>query len=133
MSTSPEQSAHAAADALIDAFAHHDRERYFSSFSPDASFVFHNVPVVLESRAAYEALWGEWERQGFKVLACVSEGGEVRMLGADVALFTHRVTTSLADAGEPSHERETIVFQRDGDGRWLAVHEHLSPVPAEAT
>lgn len=26
-------------------------------------------------------------------------------------------------------ERETIVFQRDGD-RWLAVHEHLSGDPA---
>jgi ketosteroid isomerase-like protein len=26
-------------------------------------------------------------------------------------------------------ERETIVFRREPDGRWLAVHEHLSPAP----
>ena len=30
-------------------------------------------------------------------------------------------------AGEETlHERETIVFAREEDGRWLAVHEHLS-------
>jgi ketosteroid isomerase-like protein len=29
-------------------------------------------------------------------------------------------------------ERETIVFRRAGGGRWLAVHEHLSPQPQEA-
>jgi ketosteroid isomerase-like protein len=26
-------------------------------------------------------------------------------------------------------ERETIVFRRHADGRWLGVHEHLSSQP----
>ena len=31
---------------------------------------------------------------------------------------------------ETLHERETIVFARQSDRSWLAVHEHRSPVPA---
>jgi ketosteroid isomerase-like protein len=27
------------------------------------------------------------------------------------------------------HERETIVMAHGADGRWLGVHEHLSPQP----
>src|SRR5829696_796084 len=30
---------------------------------------------------------------------------------------------------EAVEERETIVFARQPDGTWLAVHEHLSPMP----
>ena len=42
----------------------------------------------------------------------------------------HRVDTRIAThQGEAElHERETIVFRRD-DGRWSAIHEHLSPLP----
>ena len=45
--------------------------------------------------------------------------------------MTHRVRTSLAGADDVSCERETIVFRRGADGRWLAVHEHLSLDPEE--
>ncbi len=47
----------------------------------------------------------------------------------DVAVFTHRVHTvvRLGEAEEFLDERETIAFRQDGSGRWLAVHEHLSP------
>jgi uncharacterized protein (TIGR02246 family) len=133
MSASPEESARAAAQALISAFASHDRERYFSSFTPDASFIFHNVPQMLDSRAAYEALWTQWEQEGFRVRSCVSEDSELRMLSDDIALFKHRVTTHLDGVPEPSLERETIVLQRQAGGNWLAVHEHLSPLPREAS
>lgn len=46
----------------------------------------------------------------------------------DAAVFTHDVRTRVRmPAGEETlHERETIVFAREEDGRWLAVHEHLS-------
>ncbi|WP_258036684.1 nuclear transport factor 2 family protein [Streptomyces sp. SM10] len=46
----------------------------------------------------------------------------------DTAVFSHDVETRVAThAGEETvHERETIVFARGGDGRWTAVHEHLS-------
>jgi hypothetical protein len=33
---------------------------------------------------------------------------------------------------EALRERETIVFHRAPSGRWLAVHEHLSPLPGTA-
>ena len=52
----------------------------------------------------------------------------VQVIDADVVVFTHRVATHLRDAdGEHDlAERETIVFRRVADGRWLGVHEHLS-------
>ncbi len=53
-------------------------------------------------------------------------------LAGDVAVFTHRVSTRALSGGEEvtTDERETIVFRREADGRWLAIHEHLSPTPA---
>lgn len=118
----------AAADNLVDAFSKHDRERYFASFSKDASFIFHNLDRPLRDRAAYEAEWALWEeRDGFKVLSCHSSDRHLQMFG-NVAVFTHGVETQAEFGGEAvtSHERETIVFERQQDGRWLAVHEHLS-------
>ncbi|MGW4338675.1 nuclear transport factor 2 family protein, partial [Rhodococcus koreensis] len=61
-----------AIDALIRAFGEHDTTAYFSSFSPDATFVFYTHPEPLPSREAYRDLWTEWESDGFRVLACRS-------------------------------------------------------------
>jgi len=124
----------AAAAELVRTFGSGDVEGYFGCFAEDATFVFHSTPQVLESRAAYREEWASWERaDGFRVLACTSSEQRVQDLG-DVAVFTHRVRTRVHAAGEESelHERETIVFRRTGDGRWLGVHEHLSPEPAAA-
>ena len=57
----------------------------------------------------------------------------VQTLG-DAAIFAHRVLTrSTSNGGEiETDERETIVFQRQLDRSWLAVHEHLSPTPTTA-
>lgn len=118
----------AAADVLVEAFARHDRDAYFAAFAPEATFLFHNLDRRLESRAAYEAEWALWEaRDGFRVTGCRSTERRVQLLG-DVAIFTHAVETELSLAGKPvkSRERETIVFARNPEGRWLAVHEHLS-------
>jgi ketosteroid isomerase-like protein len=48
----------------------------------------------------------------------------------DFAILTHIVRTEIAtnQGQETLSERETIVFHRR-DGRWVAVHEHLSPRP----
>lgn len=121
-----------AAAAVVAAFARHDREAYFASFSPDATFIFHNHGSMLRSRAEYEELWRSWELEGFRVLGCASSNGSVQMLCDDVAVFTHSVRTATAldiDATQVK-ERETIVFQRIGNV-WLGVHEHLSldPIP----
>jgi len=127
---SDEQDVLAAAASLVQAFGHHDVDAYFAAFRPDATFCFYTHPRPLRSRAEYRQLWAEWERDGFRVLACESSEQHVQTLG-DVAVFTHRVATHVRAGGEESRldERETIVFVRTGTG-WGAVHEHLSPVSA---
>jgi ketosteroid isomerase-like protein len=90
--------------------------------------VFHTTPGRLESREAYDREWAGWRRDfGFKVCSCNSSAQRVQLLG-DVAIFTHSVRTEIVtnQAESTLLERETIVFQRR-NGRWIAVHEHLSP------
>jgi len=120
-----------AAAALVAAFGAHDVAGYFGSFAPDATFLFYTTPRRLGSRAAYEEEWRAWEGDGFRVLGCESLEGEVQLLTDDVAAFTHRVRTRVRTAGgvQDLAERETIVFRREADGRWLGVHEHLSAEP----
>lgn len=119
-----------AAAAIVDAFGRHDPKKYFSHFAPDATFVFHTTLKRLNTRAEYEAEWATWEKEdGFRVRSCKSSDQRVQILG-DVAVFTHSVQTELSTKQGPStvQERETIVFHRRG-GKWVAVHEHLSPLP----
>jgi uncharacterized protein (TIGR02246 family) len=121
----------AAAAQLVDAFGQHDTAAYFGCFAPDATFIFYTTPARLASRAEYEQLWAEWEREDkFRVRSCQSAGQSVQVVG-DAAIFSHEVTTVVSTrAGEESvQERETIVFRRLADGSWEAVHEHLSPQP----
>ena len=131
--TDTQQQVLEAAAALVDAFGAHDTAAYFGSFAPDATFVFHTADEPLRSRAEYERLWSSWEEDaGFHVVSCTSRDQHVQLVGAaDVAVFTHRVHTVVrtVDGEESLDERETIVFRRAEDGRWLAVHEHLSPTP----
>lgn len=120
-----------AADALVAAFARNDTEAYFAAFSEDATFIFHTTPGVLESRAAYRAVWDGWQRDGLRVLECRSSNRHLSLLGP-VAIFTHDVATRLLLGGETvdSLERETIVFrQQQENAPWLACHEHLSAMP----
>lgn len=116
----------AAAD-LVAAFGSHDTRRYFDGFAPEATFLFHAEPAILPNRSAYEALWAEWERDGFRVLSCQSLEPRVDLVTHDVAVFTHTVRTRLAGVADEQRERETIVFRREAGSRWLGVHEHLSP------
>jgi uncharacterized protein (TIGR02246 family) len=120
-----------AADGLVAAFASHDRDGYFASFDPDATFLFHTAPSLLGSRAAYEAEWRAWEAEGFHVDGCATSDRRIDLISDDVAVLTHRVRTRLAGGGDELRERETIVFRRNNDGQWLAIHEHLSPAPSE--
>lgn len=120
-----------AADALVAAFGRHDTKAYFDAFAPSATFIFYNLDRTLVDRAAYEAEWALWEsRDGFFVKACRSTDRSLYIVG-DVAIFTHAVETDLVIGGKSitNHERETIVFVHQPDGRWLAIHEHLSPLP----
>lgn len=87
---------------------------------------------MLVSRAAYEAEFTAWEAAGFRVLECRSREPRVQLAG-DVAIFTHRVSTLASTGGVETRtdERETIVFRRQADGGWIAIHEHLSPTPED--
>ncbi|AJK48972.1 YybH family protein [Burkholderia plantarii] len=126
------QQVMAADDALIDAFGRHDRTACFAAFAPEATFVLRHVAVPPGSRGAYERRWREWERDdGFAVHACESRERAVQLAGGDTAIFTHAVRTTVRmQAGEVClDERETIMCARRGE-RWLAIHEHLSPLPA---
>jgi uncharacterized protein (TIGR02246 family) len=129
---SREAAVRQAAAALVAAFASNDTEGYFACFSADASFVFHTLPQPLLSRSAYQALWQEWQGQGFAVLSCHSSNAQVALHG-DTAIFIHEVATHLRLEGQEHRlqERETIVFRRVAE-RWLACHEHLSAVSAPA-
>lgn len=118
------------ADSLVAAFRASDASAYFAHFAPDATFLFHDTPARIESRAAYERMWAEWERDaGFRVVECESTDGRVQEYG-DLAVFSHDVrTVRLVDGAEDEVlERETIVLHRRGDS-WTCVHEHLSGAP----
>ncbi|MBO0368597.1 nuclear transport factor 2 family protein [Pseudomonas putida] len=117
-----------AAAELVAAFASNDTERYFACFSEDATFVFHTLPQPLLSRQAYQALWQQWQEEGFKVLDCQSSNATISLQG-DLAIFIHSVATRITINGEEQQlaERETILFRRHNT-RWLACHEHLSMV-----
>ena len=120
-----------AADTLVAAFGRGDLDAYFDCFSPDATFLFHSTDALLPSTADYRCEWARWQHeQDFGVVDCATSDTVVRLHG-DTAVLTHRVRTTVTASGARSvlHERETIVFRRQEDGRWLAVHEHLSPAP----
>jgi ketosteroid isomerase-like protein len=124
--TTPTDDVLAAAAAMVSAFGAHDVAGYFASFDPEATFLFHNLDHLVTSRADYEDLWRAWEKDGFQVIACRSLEPRAQQVSTDSAVFTHRVRTTLAGQPQELPERETIVFRRDPDGRWLGVHEHLS-------
>lgn len=131
--TKDEDGVLAAAARLVDAFSRHDTEAYYAAFAADASFIFHNLDRVLTSRDAYRDEWRLWEeRDGFRVLSCRSTDQRIQMAG-EVAVFTHVVETNVSVGGETmtNRERETIVFRREAS-EWIAFHEHLSALPAQA-
>ena len=118
-----------AADDLVAAFAEERLIDYFRAFAPDATFVFHTTERRIESVAEYRRVWARWVADDdFRVLKCLSSDRKVQ-LWYDTAVFTHTVDTEISTSAgtESLHERETIVFRREADGSWLAVHEHLSP------
>jgi len=118
----------AAAD-LVGHFGASRVSEYFQCFSESADFIFYTHTERLKSRKAYEDLWKSWEAEmNFKILACTSSDQNIRMVGTNVAIFTHNVSTDVStnDGVDTVSERETIVFELIG-GSWIAIHEHLSP------
>jgi ketosteroid isomerase-like protein len=121
-----------AADKIVQHYGQTDADRYFACFDPAATFVFHTEPYPLGSRSEYEQAWAGWVADGWSVIECASLDRSVQVF-EDTAVFCHTVHTVVSVSGNAvrSIERETIVFVRGIDGRLTAVHEHLSPVPAD--
>lgn len=120
-----------AAENIVSAFGNHDPGRYFSYFSPSATFIFYTTDRRLNSRKDYEMEWLKWEADGFRVLSASSHDPLIQFSHNEtVAIFTHSVRTKLNTGTEivTTGERETIVFELQ-EGRWLAIHEHLSGDP----
>ena len=114
---------------LVGHFGSSRVSEYFQCFSESADFIFYTHTERLTSRKAYEDLWKTWEAEmNFKVLSCASTDQNVRLVGNDVAIFTHNVSTKVStnDGTDTVLERETIVFELL-NGAWIAIHEHLSP------
>ena len=64
--------------------------------------------------------------EGFRVLSCRSIDQRLDLITDDVAVFTHRVRKRLAgESATFQRERETIVFRRESDGRWLGIDETI--------
>lgn len=127
---SAEDEVRRAAEALVSAFGRGDLEAYFACFATDATFLFHTTDRLLTSTDDYRQEWARWAAEdGFRVLDCSTGDTVIQVLG-DTAVLTHRVRTTVSThrGTEVLRERETIVFTRR-DGRWPAVHEHLSPDP----
>lgn len=129
--TPSREEVEAAASAIVEAFAATDGSRYFATFAPDATFVFHTEPARLDDRDAYERLWAEWVASGWRVVSCASNDRHVQPFPGG-AVFSHSVDTTVEtpDGQESYRERETIVFRTDPGQGLVAVHEHLSPMPA---
>jgi ketosteroid isomerase-like protein len=128
---SAEAEVRRAADALVSAFGRGDVEAYFACFAPEATFLFHTTDRLLRSTDEYRREWARWVAEdGFRVVDCSTTDAVIQLLG-DTAVFSHRVRTTVetTDGRDVLNERETIVFALQDDGRWLAVHEHLSPAP----
>jgi uncharacterized protein (TIGR02246 family) len=128
----PDDDVRAAVDAIVSAFGEGRLDDYFGAFHPDCSFVFYTTDRRLESVEEYRRLWDEWVRDdGFEVVSCSTSGTRIQRWG-DAAVVTHAVRTRVRtnDGEQDLDERETIVLVRQPDGRWLGVHEHLSPSPA---
>lgn len=114
---------------LVGHFGSARVKQYFECFSESADFIFYTHTERLKSRKAYEDLWKTWEAEmNFKVLACRSTDQDIKLVGDDVAIFTHNVSTDVStnDGVDTVLERETIVFELV-NGSWIAIHEHLSP------
>jgi ketosteroid isomerase-like protein len=116
-----------AAERIVGAYSAMDEDAYFTSFDPQATFIFHGTSERLASREDYKRLWRIWVSEGWNVISCHSSDPFIQIYGT-TAVFSHTVTTTTDEQEKraSTEERETIVFTRSGSGGVLAVHEHLS-------
>lgn len=121
-----------AAQGIVRAFRNNDEDEYFAGFADDCSFAFHTDPAPLLGADAWREGWRELQASGWRVKDCRTLCDHVQVIG-DGGVYLHELETTAGEPGaiETYRERESIVFARR-DGRLVAVHEHLSPIPAQS-
>ncbi|HSL15967.1 MAG TPA: nuclear transport factor 2 family protein [Actinomycetota bacterium] len=117
-------------EQLVAAFREGRVDDKFACFADEATVI--DGTRWFGSLDEYRAAWDRWaaEHDGSAVLSVDTRIMKLQMLG-DAAVLVHSIQArERTDSGEETvHERETIVFAKQPDGRWLVVHQHLSPVP----
>jgi ketosteroid isomerase-like protein len=116
-------------ERLVSAFRE-GRDK-FGSFADEATIV--DGGQWFGSLAEYRGAWDAWaEKMGHLPVPASVETRvmSLQMLG-DTAVLVHSIESQeRTDAREETErEIETIVFGRQPGGRWLIVHQHLSPQP----
>jgi uncharacterized protein (TIGR02246 family) len=117
-------------ERLVAAFREGRLDDKFACFADDATIV--DGARWFGSLDEYRTEWERWaaDDDGSAVPSVETRVMNLRMLG-DAAILVHAIESrERTDAGEETaNERETIVFAKQPDGRWLIVHQHLSPLP----
>jgi ketosteroid isomerase-like protein len=119
----------AAYERLVAAFREGRWEDKFACFAEQATVV--DGGRWIGSMDEYRAAWNRWAAEQEAVPVPLSV--ETRIMNLQIlgqaAVLTHSIESrERTDSGEETvHEIETIVFGKQHDGRWLIVHQHLSP------
>jgi ketosteroid isomerase-like protein len=119
-------------ERLVAAFREGRWDDKFACFAEEATVI--DGGRWFGSLHEYRAEWNRWAAEHDALPVPVSVATRVmklQMLG-QAAVLTHSIDSRerTATGDETVHEVETIVFGRQSDGRWLVVHQHLSPQPA---
>jgi ketosteroid isomerase-like protein len=118
-------------ERLVSAFREGRWDDKFVCFAPEATVV--DGAQWFGSLDEYRSAWEQWvakQQDGSAILSVDTSVMKLHMLG-DVAVLVHSIhlRQQTNEGEETAHERETIVFAKQPDGRWLIVHQHLSPQP----
>jgi uncharacterized protein (TIGR02246 family) len=90
-------------------------------------------PVALEP-SADRAVQTKWT-DGFTAMKLTEKSiaaKTVQVLDDDIIVASGIATLKSGPQGDPVTFRYTDVYERQPDGKWLIVHEHLSAPPAPA-
>jgi ketosteroid isomerase-like protein len=117
-------------EGLVAAFREGRLDDKFACFADDATVA--DGGRWFGSLDEYRGAWDRWfaERGGFvPPLSVETRILKLRVFG-DAAVLIHSIDSrQRTDSGEGRElEIETIVFGRQPDGRWLIVHQQISPM-----
>lgn len=113
-------------EQLVSAFRE-GRDK-FPSFAREATIV--DGGRWFGSLAEYRGAWDAWVAEHGPLVPDSVETSvlDLRVFGDTALLIQSIESRARTEAGEETeHEIETIVFGREPDGRWLVIHQHLSP------